>query len=119
MIIKLFDHPVRNCDCGFNIIKIFLQRILDFFQNLRGQYRVLAKQKELMNIIKITKEPRPWPTFTLSFTRRIRKMTKLTPTELFDKYPIARVTIYKYMNSKDTDKPRLSFEIDDRGNRVD
>jgi len=43
-------------------------------------------------------------------------MAKLTPTELSDKYPIARVTIYKYMNSKDTDKPRLSFEIDDKGN---
>jgi hypothetical protein len=45
-------------------------------------------------------------------------MAKLTPTELSDKYRIARVTIYKYMNSKDIDKPRLSFEFDDKGNRI-
>ena len=45
-------------------------------------------------------------------------MTKLTPRELEDKYVISRVTIYKYMNSKDTDKPRLSFEIGDKGQRL-
>jgi len=41
-------------------------------------------------------------------------MTKLTPRELEDKYVISRVTIYKYMNSKDTNKPSLSFEIGDK-----
>ena len=45
-------------------------------------------------------------------------MTKLTPRELEDKYVISRVTIYKYTNSKDTNKPRLSFEIGDKGQRL-
>ena len=45
-------------------------------------------------------------------------MVKLTPRELEDKYVISRVTIYKYMNSKDTNKPSLSFEIGDKGQRL-
>ena len=45
-------------------------------------------------------------------------MGKLTPREIGTKYGIAHVTVYKYMNSKDTDKPRLSFEIGDKGQRL-
>lgn len=45
-------------------------------------------------------------------------MAKLTPREIGTKYGIAHVTVYKYMNSKDADKPRLSFEIGDKGQRL-
>lgn len=45
-------------------------------------------------------------------------MAKLTPREIGTKYGIAHVTVYKYMNSKDTNKPSLSFEIGDKGQRL-
>lgn len=45
-------------------------------------------------------------------------MAKLTPREIETKYGISRVTVYKYMNSEETGKPRLSFEIGDKGQRL-
>jgi len=45
-------------------------------------------------------------------------MAKLTPREIETKYGISRVTVYKYMNSEETGKPRLSFEIGDKGQKV-
>jgi len=45
-------------------------------------------------------------------------MAKLTPREIETKYGISRVTVYKYMNSEETGKARLSFEIGDKGQKV-
>jgi predicted DNA-binding transcriptional regulator AlpA len=45
-------------------------------------------------------------------------MAKLTPREIETKYGISRVTVYKYMNSEETGKPRLSFETGDKGQRL-
>lgn len=59
MRIKLSDYPVENCDCGFNIKKISDDELWTSFYACAGHRQIINKQKKLINIIKIAKEPRP------------------------------------------------------------